>query len=220
MADPRFELDHVFVAVAGHADPVAAMLAEHGFSVSESRAHTGQGTASVGVFFENAYLELIWLEDPRAAEQPAISRTGLRQRIDRSHLANPLGVGVRVSETESSEYPFDTWPYAPPYVPQGTAIPIGLNSTRLEEPLLFVLPWKHAPTVMPEPHSNGTRTVTAVTVVHPDTPAPSKELQSLMALGPIDIVDGPSPLLSVTLDAERQQQQLDCRPEADLVLRW
>ena len=58
---PPVELDHVFVVVEpGGVDEIAALWWA-GLIVDERVArHAGQGTASVAVIFENAYLELIW----------------------------------------------------------------------------------------------------------------------------------------------------------------
>ena len=57
------EVDHVFIHV-DRATPVAERLQEAGFSVPpDTMEHTGQGTASRAIFFDNAYVELIWVTD-------------------------------------------------------------------------------------------------------------------------------------------------------------
>ena len=53
-----FELDHVFLA-ASHGAPEMRVLREAGFLEGPDHDHPGQGTASRGIFFENAYLEMI-----------------------------------------------------------------------------------------------------------------------------------------------------------------
>jgi hypothetical protein len=60
---PRVELDHVYIVVQPGAAAETAALRSAGLTVSSRVAkHDGQGTASVAVFFENAYLELIWVD--------------------------------------------------------------------------------------------------------------------------------------------------------------
>src|SRR5688572_7246379 len=59
----RVELDHVFIVVTPGAAAEIAALRAAGFTVAaDPRKHDGQGTASVAAYFENAYLELIWVD--------------------------------------------------------------------------------------------------------------------------------------------------------------
>lgn len=52
------ELDHVFIVVPARSGPEVAALRAAGFFIdTASTRHAGPGTASVAVFFENAYLE-------------------------------------------------------------------------------------------------------------------------------------------------------------------
>ncbi len=59
----RTELDHAFIVVDAGATREISALRSAGITVSNRIAHhDGQGTASVAAMFENAYLELIWLD--------------------------------------------------------------------------------------------------------------------------------------------------------------
>src|SRR6266481_9637578 len=60
LIDP--ELDHIFICSSRHGKDVRA-LAEAGFSLGLNRIHDGQGTANALFFFDNAYLELLWVND-------------------------------------------------------------------------------------------------------------------------------------------------------------
>jgi hypothetical protein len=133
------ELDHMYVAVRTDAPEIAALLAA-GFQGGEQNRHPGQGTASRGVFFENCYVEFLWLEDPAEAESPAIRKTCLAQRAGPENTALPFGFGLRPTGYVGAVLPFSTWDYRPPYSPAGMAILMGSNSENLTEPLLFVLP--------------------------------------------------------------------------------
>ena len=67
---PMVELDHVFVLVPARGGPEIAALRSAGFYIDTVPAHhTGLGTASVSVYFENAYFELLWL-DPGVEVSP------------------------------------------------------------------------------------------------------------------------------------------------------
>src|SRR3982751_2174802 len=59
-AKPSFELDHVILVVAPGA-PERVALERAGLRIAPTvNRHDGQGTASVTVEFENAFLELLW----------------------------------------------------------------------------------------------------------------------------------------------------------------
>ena len=211
-----FELDHVFVAARAGA-PEMVLLSQAGFVEAPPHDHPGQGTASRGVFFENAYLELIWLTEPAVADGPAIRRTRLAERTDPSGRASPFGFGLRSPEEPLPPAPFRTWSYRPPYLPEGAAFAMGANSEKVEEPMLFVLPWSRSATWSVPEHANGARRVTGVTLVHP-SPC-SEELEAFSAMGLVVVEAGPEPLLGIELDGGLGQE-LDLRPDLPLVVRW
>src|SRR5436305_8641465 len=61
------ELDHVFVMCARGA-PEGDALVRAGLREGTANAHPGQGTANRRFFFENAYLELVWVADIAEAQ--------------------------------------------------------------------------------------------------------------------------------------------------------
>jgi hypothetical protein len=215
------ELDHMFVAVRRNA-PEMATLTQAGFKAAERRSHRGQGTASAGVFFENAYVELLWLENLAEAESTPIRRTRLAQRADPEQDGLPFGFGLRLATGSDSQIPFGTWEFRPPYLPAGTAIPTGNNSDRLTEPLLFILPWKSGPGYECPTHSNGARRVSKVSLTIGRLYAPSAAFKAFCALGLVDVrfAEGAIPLLEVELDDSKARESLDMRPAVPLVVRW
>jgi len=210
----------MFVAVRRNA-PEMATLVRAGFKEAQRNSHPGQGTASAGVFFENAYVEFLWLEDRAEAESAAIRRTRLAQRADPEHNAFPFGFGFRRAADVESRIPFDTWEFRAPYLPAGSAIPTGNNSDRLAEPLLFVLPWKSGPGYECPIHPNGARRVTNVSLTMGKVDAPSAEFKAFCALGLVDVhvAEGAVPLLEVELDNFGARTSLDMRPAVPLVIR-
>lgn len=220
-----YELDHVFVATAPGASEIAALVSR-GFAEGRTNTHPGQGTASRGVFFENAYLEFIWLVDPAEAASEAIRRTGLRERTDPGHPANPFGVGMRSPGGQAdvppgADLPFGTWDYAPPYLPSGVVIPVGLNSENLDEPFLFFLPWSRGPAWDVPGHPNGTRAITGVSLVVPDGAGPpSPELGAFSGLGLVALERGPEALMEIELDGGPRGDCVDLRPAVPLLVHW
>jgi hypothetical protein len=209
----------VFVAVTPGA-PDTSLLTSRGFEGGTPHAHPGQGTASTGVFFANAYVELIWLEDTDAAEAPAIRRTHLRERIDLGHEACPFGIGLRKSRDGQNKLPFSTWNYRPPYIPEGLSIPMGTNSDRLDEPLLFLLPWKRGPGYECPDHPNRSRAITRVSLGLPNMVHRSEEFESFTKLNLVEVDREAESLLQVELDGVRCGKSVDLRPVAPLVLSW
>ncbi|HSG81080.1 MAG TPA: VOC family protein [Gemmatimonadota bacterium] len=215
---PHFELDHVFVAVP-LGTRVFDELRDAGFTVSDEQPHKGQGTASRGLFFENAYAELIWLADPSDAGSDPVRRTRLLERTDPTRTANPFGLCIRANEP-GARPPFETWEYRPAYMPAGLFIPVALNSERLDEPLLFFLSWRQGPPPVTPDHDNGTRVITRVALEFPANGAPSPELEAFARLGLAQIDLGADPLLRVELDGGRRGNNVDLRPHVPLAIRW
>ncbi len=213
------ELDHVFVAVRPGAPEMETLL-RAGFQEGDRNRHAGQGTASVGVFFENLYLELLWLEEPAEAESAPIRRTCLAQRADPEQDALPFGFGLRYAAGVEVPLPFGTWDYHPPYLPMGAAIPMGTNSNNVEEPLLFVLPWKSGPGYECPQHPNGVRCVTKVLLTTRSAEDPSAEFSAFMSMGLVSVEVGSAPFLEVELDGCTSGAVLDMRTAMPMVIRW
>lgn len=212
------ELDHVFVAASFEAPEMEA-IRDAGFVEGPTHDHPGQGTASRGIFFENAYLELIWLTDPKVASGPLIARTRLAQRADPSSEALPYGFGLRSTQDPVPRPPFDSWSYAPPYLPEGASFAMATNSELLDEPLLFVLPWSRPPTWDVPGHPCGARRLTGVSFAPPVSNR-SAALSAFLAMGLVRLLDGSEPLLRIQLDHARQGRECDLRPRLPLSIQW
>jgi hypothetical protein len=213
-----FELDHVFVATSRDAPEMEAIRSA-GFIEGPAHDHPGQGTASRGVFFENVYLEFIWLTDPMVASAPPIARTGLSRRADPAHPSSPFGFGLRSTEDPVPKPPFSAWEYAPPYLPQGNAFRMADNSEVLSEPLIFVVPWSRTASWEVPDHPSGARRVTRVCIA-PDSKDPSDAFGDFLSLGLVYPIHGTAPLLEFVVDEGGQGRECDLRPTLPLVVRW
>jgi len=69
-------LDHLFVCLSRGA-PEADNLTRFGLIEGPRNIHPGQGTANRRFFFENAMLELSWVEDPDEAQNEQTAPTKL-----------------------------------------------------------------------------------------------------------------------------------------------
>ena len=202
------ELDHLFIFIAPDG-PEPGRLESLGFEENFRRSHPGQGTRNICYVFDNAYLELLWLENEAEARSPAVARTQLADRARwRENAASPLGVALR-GYGPQVPLPFETWDYHTPFRPTGRKVlPIAAFSDDLAQPLVFGSPGDLRPDHWPDERQSarqsamGIREIAEVEVVLPDTVAPAEELQTLADQGILKIASGPVPGVVLTLSRE------------------
>jgi len=130
------ELDHIFFFVRPGGREAGA-LARAGLREAYRRRHPGQGTANVCYAFDNAFLELLWVEDWDEITSPAVARTKLAERAEwQSYRASPFGIAVRGGGLNGA-LPFATWEYAAPF---GAKLPVAQASEDPQQPFLFSPP--------------------------------------------------------------------------------
>ena len=191
------DLCHVFVFVTPGA-PEAAALDAAGLRESFRRAHPGQGTANACWCFDNAYLELLWVDDAAAVSGPPIARTRLAERARwRETGASPFGIAVR------GAMPCAAWDYRPPYLPAGLSIPVALSSEDPRQPFLFRSPGDARPDAWTDGRA-GDRQAAAglaeIAGVHLDLPAPpTDDLRTLEAAGLLTLGHAGAPRMVLTL---------------------
>jgi len=217
-------IDHVFVCTAVGA-PEAERLAAAGFAEGAPNVHPGQGTACRRFFFGNAYLELLWVDDARAARDARTAATRLWDRWSGRSDGRTCPFGVAVRLPADAPLPFPAWPYRPRYLPPGVAIPVATNADALHEPMLFALPFGRRPDAVPaaerQPlvHAGGVGALTRV-AIHGPAAAPSAALAALVAAGVVDHHPAARPALVLGFDGETAGRALDLGPALPLVLRW
>jgi hypothetical protein len=215
-------VDHVFICVE---NPQAAerALADFGLQFGRRRIHQGQGTANACVFFDNAYLELLWRHDDDELQSQVVRPVGLWERVRwRETGASPFGVAFRA---EDAEIPIETWPYDAPFLPEGTNIPIVTPQFMWREPLIFLFV-PRAPVTSPSgrqppsEHRGKRRRLTRVTVCGPETPRLSPGLSMLRDLDVLGLKPAAEHHLELDWDGATSGEFHDFRPIVPLVLRW
>jgi Glyoxalase-like domain len=213
-------LDHVFILCASGA-PEADALLQLGLCEGASNVHPGQGTACRRFFFQNFYLELLWVRDALEAQRPPAKRTRLYARWSGRGLgACPFGVVLR-PEAAGDKAPFSTWTYRPSYLPAPFVLEVA-KGTRLSEPELFYFPVSRRPRDMapqPREHALGLGELTAASLTLPG--ALSRALKAVEALGLLSFPKGEGPLLTLGFGSRPGAAGAkDLRPSLPLVLRW
>jgi len=133
-SEPRFVFNHLFFMVQGEPTPSAEMISS-GLKLAHRKAHTGQGSSGKFIFFDENYIELLWVDDPDAARKNLLR---LDQRHRWSETRNsPFGIGLTGSLDKKTRELFVK--YTPPYAKEQV---IWIYQKSLEEksmPLIFVM---------------------------------------------------------------------------------
>lgn len=224
------EFDHLFICTDMGA-PAADRLITLGLAEGSRNVHPGQGTANRRFFFRNAMLELVWVQDPQAAQsapiQPIriwerwVATTQAKKKSD--DMTCPFGFCIRSTELEA---PFPSWPYHPPYLPPSLSYPVGSNSESLTEPMLFQNPMGQRPDSFPanraQPlhHPIGFCEITRVELMSPITTDPSDALKGILKTNLVQVCSGSVHVVTLGFDHEQNDQQINFLPELPLILSW
>ena len=225
----RLELDHVFIVVEPGAAAGIAALESAGLTVrSEPSKHEGQGTASTAAMFENAYLELIWVDStvPVDAEHAATHAWFRRAEAWRENGRSPFGLGLHRSPGDTAALPVPVRLEAADWLPPGSAYELLQQPSDTLAADFFVVP---AATAVPAwiararerfprtfEHAGGGRAVSLVRVFGPESQEPAAF--SVLRPGRIESVRAPEPLLELHLDEGPIERRTDLRPVLPLIV--
>lgn len=220
------ELDHLFICVNPEA-PEAEALIQFGLKTGRHRVHPGQGTSNVCFFFDNAYLELLWMSNSQEIQSSGVRPIGLWERCRwRETQACPFGFALRFTPQTPSDCPFPTWDYAAPFLPTGVKIPIATNSHNLSEPLIFIAPVAANPSAVPidrRPlmiHHPELIEITQLRVTLPTIQAVLSESMVLSHLPGVEFAAGDRYHLEIEFDGARASQSHDFAPGLPLSICW
>lgn len=224
-------LDHVFVLVPPGWSAAREALSNAGVTVDTAVSqHRGAGSASVSARFENAYLELLWVD----SSVPLVPE--LIARVDRYRagtwgtrsLASPFGLGLRRTPAAPDSLLVPSRRYTAEWMTPGTWIDVILPlADSLPPPRVFVVPrdmgfdaWgggvrAAAPELFR--HAAGIRSLTAIRLVVPS--GAWAELPPGFPIVPgLTMVAGEEHLAELTFDGGEQGRRVDLRPALPLVL--
>jgi hypothetical protein len=233
---PALQFDHVWIMVSPGA-PERAALEKAGFQIAPTvNHHDGQGTASITVEFQNAFLELMW-PDATVPVAPELERAAekFRQRMQwRKSGWCPIGIGFRHMSSANTPLPFPTWSVAPGWLPAGSAIEMLTPRDDTQSPSLFISPRalvldeavvlkainSGSPSALMYHHPNGVHRVTAVRLLSPKTYQPIQPLTYLEKLKILDLGKSEEWLVELTFDSGQKQKVEDLRPQLPLIVRY
>ncbi len=221
------EVDHIFIAVESGAESAIAVFRDAGFTVGDFVSpHEGRGTASRGVFFDNAYIELIYVDATVRLDSTSASL------LERMRLAtdwrrtgmSPFGAGLRRTGGPV-DYGMPAESYTAAWLQPGTSIDLLVQPDEPNAAEVFVIPeYIAVPTWVSSmrrqvpayfEHKNGATSLTSVQIQGPPDQLP----RALRALGvpAVTLVESDAPLLE--LRVEGVTREIDLRPALPLVIR-
>jgi hypothetical protein len=154
-------IDHIFIFTDNNGKG-ADELVNFGLTEGSNRVHVGQGTANRKFYFDNFFLEILWVHDVNEITSDKTKSMGLWQRAAyKTNYFSPFGLCI--VNTDNSETIFkNAFKYQPDYFPQGMEIDIIKNEDQSDLPWTFRLPFKGENKHENEPktHKNGISVLT------------------------------------------------------------
>jgi len=224
---PKLEFDHVWIVVSPNA-PERAALERAGFQISpQVNRHDGQGTASIIVEFDNAFLELLW-PDPTVAVVPGLERGAekFRKRILwRTSGWCPLGFRFRRTGGSGEAFPFPTWSVSAPWMGK-SSMEMLTPRDDTQSPSLSVS--ARDATDMREQaaraslyrHPLGVHKITGVTLIAPKAYQPIPPLTFVQSEGAVNVAQGEEWAVELTFDGGKKKKSKDLRPDLPLVIHY
>jgi len=226
-----YVLDHIFIFTESP-EEAANSLQKFGLTEGAPNIHPGQGTSCRRFFFENAYLELVWVSSEEEIKSSGTAETKLweRSQYKTSHYC-PFGICFRNTspENKSSVLIFeDGWKYKPGYLPEGMYINIASNANFPAEPMLFEMPFSRlAPKDFPPDklqslkHSRGFKEITKVILSLPSSVENlSTAMQKVLDNNTVAVLTGRDFSISVEFDDQIQGEIHDFNPLVPLFFKW
>ncbi|MCW6050910.1 VOC family protein [Lyngbya sp. CCAP 1446/10] len=226
------EIDHLFIFVTeGRAG--VSFLQNLGLHCSEQVVRRPeQGTISTIFFFENTYLELIWIEDENAAQQHT-ARTGIDFLARARWLqtgASPFGIGLRSLPEMTNLIPGSRKHWAQWMHPDSFIRFSPQNIANAAEPICLAVSsdialtsWldrsceRHQQLIT---HPLGVKKLTSVKIAVDRDKELSEAVSLLDRNGVVAIERDTSPLLELTFDGGVKGEIVDARPTLPMRLLY
>ena len=226
---PVLELDHAYVVVAPGAAAAAEALRRVGIVIdSNVTRHDGQGTASRAAFFENTYLELLWVDSSVTVD--SLHRLDLAEFVRaakwRQSGASPFGIGLHFLSGTLADLTIPTRLDSAARLRPGTYYVLLRQPEELLAPDVFIMPDDRAVTTWlgryrsrrPElfSHPWGVRRITRIFVRGPANQLPrSATLDTRLVR--FEVAN--SPHLVLEFDGGHVGETLDLRPALPVILQ-
>lgn len=217
------KIDHIFICST---DPErdTQILSDFGLTEGPPNTHPGQGTANKRFFFDNVYIEFLYIEHTENA-QSAISRPSkLYERITQySNDSNisPFGFGIYPSDNGLKITDYNTWEYKPQFLHPPLKMDIFGNS--LAEPMYYHMEFLSEAGKTGQikfKHCDHINFISAIKLHTPRAALNSKFKQNIHDYKIIEYFPNETHVLELEFDHATQQKSHDFRPEIPLIFKW
>jgi hypothetical protein len=134
-------IDHIFIFTDDNGK-VADELVDFGLIEGSNRIHVGQGTTNRKFYFDNFFLEILWVHNEAELKSEQTKPTGLWQRAEfKTNNFSPFGLCIVNSDDAETLFE-NAFKYQPDYFPKGMEIDIIKNENQTDLPWTFRLPFK------------------------------------------------------------------------------
>ena len=157
------EVDHIFI-FSNNRGKEASDLIEFGLTEGGNRLHSGQGTTNRKFYFDNFFLEILWVVNEDEIQSELTEKTKLWERSQFEKNGNSR-FGLCLVNSKSTDNLFEKSEiYEPNYFPKGMSIDIITNEQNPNLPWTFRLPYRGKKKKSNEPieHLNGIKSLTKV----------------------------------------------------------
>ncbi|QLG45289.1 VOC family protein [Costertonia aggregata] len=157
------EVDHIFI-FSNNKGKEANDLVEFGLTEGSSRLHPGQGTTNRKFYFDNFFLEILWVVNEEEIRSELTAKTKLWERSQFKKNGNSR-FGLCLVNSELTDKLFEKSEiYEPDYFPKDMSIDIITNEQNPDLPWTFRLPYRGIKKENNEPieHLNGIKSLTKV----------------------------------------------------------
>lgn len=222
------EIDHVFIFTDA-AQEVASTLSQFGLTEGSANTHPGQGTACRRFFFQNAYLEIVWVADEDELRNEVTRPTKLWERSkSRNTGYSPFGICFRSQSSDDSTPLFEqAWLYQPSFVPPDQYVLVAANEAFPNEPMFFEFPFQRIkstdhPTDRQQPliHPKKFEKITKVTIISPVIESISDSMKQVLNNSIVNLAKGDTYCLSLEFDQGKEGNSKSFQELLPLIVRW
>lgn len=201
------EIDHLFI-FSDAPQAAAEQLLALGLAEGSSRVHPGQGTTNRKFYFENFFLEILWVHDEAEISSPLLLPTQLSERARYATTgASPYGLCL-VNTPDTDPVFAAAMTYQPQYFPVGRPIEVLPHAHNPSLPWTFRLPFKGAKAATTEPtqHRAGLRRLTHASFGLRQCAADDPLLRQLAGQPQLSFKPATANSLTLAFDEHRQGQ--------------
>ncbi|PCI88020.1 MAG: glyoxalase-like domain protein [Hyphomicrobiales bacterium] len=220
------KIDHLLICIDAP-EKMAKILTDFGLIEGESNSHFGQGTSNRRFYFNNIYLELLYLDDPEAAQSPLTKPIKIFQRfLPKTTNISPFAVCFYADNQIKNNDKFDinkfkNWSYKPKYLP--SPLKIDILEAPISEPMYFFLDFISSDSRKKHKkfkHKTGFKNVTNIKYHTPHHHLDSDIKTYISEHNLLEYIANDTHIFHLEFDAGAQGKTHDFRPDLPLIFSW